>query len=183
MPVGDMFSLALAAKDIDPETMQKAVIAPNACDMPACVGKDYVTIDTSPDGLSILKPVTQNIRLLRDQVFASGSVQSQVAITSQAVDLMRMEAAQVSVLNGSGQSGLADSTSAYLTAQGMLIASTGNADIVGSTTIYDYTGNPYTVAYLVQLMGIQPTRVFSRYDPNSAIDVEVVVGPEWIVPQ
>jgi hypothetical protein len=88
----------------------------------------------------------------------------------------------VSILNGSGQSGLADSTRAYLEGQGMLITSTNNADQVGATTIYDYTGNPYTVEYLVNLMGIQPGRIFSRYDPNSAVDIEIVLGPEWVVP-
>jgi hypothetical protein len=31
-------------------------------------------------------------------------------------------------------------------------------------------------------MGIQPGRIFSRFDPSSAIDVEVILGPEWVVP-
>lgn len=182
MSLGDAMSLAWAVKDVNLENIVKAVIAPNACDMPTCIGKDFVTIDTSPDGLSILKPITENIRILRDSVFGSGSARSTVGQTSQSVDLMRMEAANVSVLNGSGTGGLAESTAAYLQGQGMVIASTGNADPIPATTIYDYTGNPYTTQYLVQLMGIAPTRIFSRYDPSSAIDLEIVVGPEWVVP-
>ncbi len=182
MTLADAFSLAWSVKDVDLSNIQRAVIAPNACDMPQCLGKDFVTIDQSPDGLSILKPITENIRILRDQVFASGTIASNVALTSQAVDLMRMEAANVSVLNGSGTGGIAESTAAYLQGQGMVIASTGNADPVGATTIYDYTGNPYTIKYLMELMGVSAGRVFSRYDPNSAVDLEVVVGPEWIVP-
>lgn len=172
MTLGEALSLGWAVKDINFDNIVQAVIAP----------PDYVTIDTSPDGLSILKPISEKIRQLRDQVFASGSVRSQVALTSQSVDLMHMEAAQVAVYNGSGQGGLAESTAAYLQAQGMLIAGTGNADVVGATTIYDYTGNPYTVQYLMGLMGIQQGLVFSRYDPASTVDVEVVIGPEWVVP-
>lgn len=172
MSLGDALSLGWAVKDIKFENIVQAVIAP----------PDYVTIDTSPDGLSILKPISEKIRQLRDQVFASGSTRSVVALNSQSVDLMRMEAAQVAIYNGSGQGGLAESTAAYLQAQGMLIAGTGNADVVGATVVYDYTGNPYTLEYLMGLMGIQPGLVFSRYDPSSTVDVEVLIGPEWIVP-
>lgn len=172
MSLGDAMSLAWAVKDIDLAQIQKAVIAP----------PDYVTLDTSPDGLSILKPISEKIRQLRDIVFAAGTVRSPLAINSQGVDLMKMEAAQVAIYNGAGVSGLADTTRAYLEAQGMLIASTGNSDVVAATTIYDYTGNPYTVQYLMQLMGINQAFIFSRYDPNSTIDVELVIGPEWVVP-
>jgi LCP family protein required for cell wall assembly len=182
MTLADALALGWAVKDIDLANIEKEVIAPNACLLPQCIGDDFVTITTSPDGLSILKPLTENIRILRDQVFASGSIASNVALTSQSVDLMRMEAANVSVLNGSGSGGLAESTAAYLQGQGMIIAASGNADPVGVTTIYDYTGNPYTIKYLMELMNISAGRVFSRYDPNSTIDLEVVVGPEWVVP-
>jgi len=38
------------------------------------------------------------------------------------------------------------------------------------------------VEYLANLMGVDSARIFSRFDPNSTIDVEVVLGPEWVVP-
>ncbi len=173
MSLQDAFSLGWAVKDIDIEDIERAVISP----------PDYATFDTSPDGLSILKPFTENIRLLRDQVFASGSARSPLALTSQAVDLMKMEAANVAVNNGSGNPGIADTTRAYLEGQGMVIVSTGNADAVNGTTIIDYTGNPYTVQYLASLMGVNSSHIFSTYDPNGTIDVEVIIGPEWVVPQ
>jgi hypothetical protein len=88
----------------------------------------------------------------------------------------------VALYNGSGISGLADTTSAYLQSQGMVIAASGNEDIVGGTVIYDYTGNPYTVKYLAELMGVNSARIFSSYDPNSDVDVVIILGPEWPVP-
>jgi hypothetical protein len=121
--------------------------------------------------------------LLRDQVFASGSARSPLALTSQSVDLMKMEAANVMINNGSGTAGIAESTAAFLQAQGMVIVSTGNADIVNGTTIIDYTGNPYTVEYLANLMSVSSAYIFSRYDPNATVDVEIIVGPGWVVPQ
>lgn len=173
MSIEDAFSLGWAVKDINIEDIEQGVIGP----------PDYGTYDTSPDGESIIKPFTENIRLLRDQVFAGGSARSPLALTSQDIDLMKMEAANVVVNNGSGNSGIADSTRAYLEAQGMIIVSTGNADLVNGTTIIDYTGNPYTVQYLANLMSVNSSHIFSSYDPNSSIDVEIIIGPEWVVPQ
>ena len=180
--LGEALSLGWAVKDIQLDEIKQAVLAPKACLSAACIGPDYVIPQKSPNGLDILKPVSENIRVLRDEVFSSGGVRSPVANNSQSSDLMKMEAAQVAIYNGSGQGGLAESTQIYLMAQGMLVASVGNADLVGATLIYDYTGNPYTVEYLANLMGVNSARIFSRFDPNSTIDVEVVLGPEWVVP-
>jgi hypothetical protein len=182
MGLGEALSLGWAVKDIQLDEIVRAVLAPNACVSPSCIGPDYVIPQKSPDGLDILKPVTENIRVLRDEVFSSGGVRSPLANSSQSVDLMKMEAAQVAVYNGSELGGLAESTQAYLVAQGMNVTAIGSADLVGATLVYDYTGNPYTVQYLMELMGIQPARIFSRFDPSSAIDVEVILGPEWVVP-
>ncbi len=173
MSLQDTLSLGWAVKDLKVDEIEQAVIAP----------PDYATFDTSPDGLSILKPFTENIRLLRDKVFASGNTRSPLALTSQDVDLMKMEAANVTINNGSGNAGIADATRAYLESQGMIILNTGNADVVNGTTIIDYTGNPYTVEYLANLMSVNSSHIFSRYDPGSNIDVEIVIGPEWVVPQ
>ncbi len=172
MTLDEMFKLGWTLRNVDVSKITQAVIS----------SPDYVTLDTSPDGLDILKPITEKIRELRDQIFSSGSVRSVVAINSESVQLVQTEAARVAVNNGSGVSGLADSTSTYLQGQGFTIASTGNSDLVPATRIIDYTGNPYTVQYLVKLLGVSPANIYSRYDPTSQIDVEVIIGPEWTVP-
>ncbi|MDA1329526.1 MAG: LCP family protein [Chloroflexi bacterium] len=172
MSFTQILQLGLLAAEVKLDNIQTAVIAP----------PDQVTLGTSPDGLSILKPITQNIRLLRDQIFSSGSVRSAVARNSESSQLMQMEAAIIALYNGSGIEGLAGSTQAYLQGLGLTIATTGTADPVGGTTIFDYTGNPYTIAYLVEVMGVQHTRIYSRYDPNSQIDMEVIIGPDWAIP-
>ena len=173
MSFDEMIKLGFLALEVNLDNLESAVIAP----------PDYVTIGTSPDGLSILKPITENIRLLRDQVFSSGNARSEQARNSEDAELMLAESANVQLYNGAGVTGLADSTRAYLESQGVTIIDVGNSDIVNGTTIYDYTGNPYTVAFLVDLMGIQGTRIYNRYDPNSQIDVEVIIGSDWSVPQ
>ena len=95
---------------------------------------------------------------------------------------MQEEAATIGVYNGSSNSGVAGTTETYLRGMSLNIADVGNSDFVPSTTIYDYTGNPYTLQYLVSLMNIQPTRIYSSFDPTSSIDVAVVLGDDWQVP-
>jgi hypothetical protein len=45
--------------------------------------------------------------------------------------------------------------------------------------IIDYTGKPYTVNYLVQLLNIQANSIYSRYDPNSETDIAIILGLDW----
>ncbi|MCW5874367.1 MAG: LCP family protein [Anaerolineales bacterium] len=172
MTLDEMFSLGFTLRNVKPENIKRAVIST----------PDHVTLGTSPDGLSILKPITENIRTLRDDFFNTSSVRSVVAINSASQANMQAEAATVAVYNGSGNSGVADSTRAYLQAQGFNVVTTGNANPVGATTLIDYTGNPYTLQYLVEIMGVSPGHIFNRYDPNSQVDVEVIIGPDWTPP-
>ncbi|HAY85429.1 MAG TPA: hypothetical protein DCY42_11055 [Chloroflexi bacterium] len=172
IPFIDAFSLGKLALQINPEQITQHVIAP----------PEYVTHATSPDGLSILKPITQNIRILRDEIFTPSGIVGPGAVGADPAVLMQSEAARVGIYNGSSVSGLAGSTDEYLRSLNVNIVDVGNSDAVPATTIYDYTGNPYTVQYLVNLMEIQPTRIFNSYDPASTVDVAVVLGNDWVVP-
>ncbi len=154
---------------------------------PASIGRyvisvpEYGSYEMTPDGAqTIIKPRSQKIRELRDEIF--GEAVGPGASGANLAELMKEEAAAVAVYNGSGISGLAGSTEEYLNRLGVNVVEVGNADYVSSTTIYDYTGNPYTVQFLVDLLGISNTRIFNSYDPNSTIDVSIVLGSEWSVP-
>ena len=168
----DAFNLGRLALKINPEQITQHVIAP----------PDYVTLATSPDGLSILKPITQNIRLLRDEIFTPSGIVGPGAVGADPAVLMQSEAANVGVYNGSSFSGLAGATDEYLRSLNVNVIDVGNGEAVPATTIYDYTGNPYTIQYLVNLMGIQNTRIFNSYDPTSTIDVAIVLGDDWALP-
>jgi hypothetical protein len=142
-----------------------------------------VTYDTSPEGLDILKPITNQIRILRDEMFTNSALIGPVATGADALQLMLEEGATVAVYNGSVVSGLAGATEEYLLGLGVNVVEIGNAEnLVPSTTIYDYTGNPYTLQYLVDLFGIENTRIFNSFDPDSTVDIVVILGSEWVVP-
>jgi hypothetical protein len=170
MDLEQAIQLAWLAQQIQLENIKRGVISP----------PDQVILAKSPDGsMDILKPVTSNIRLLRDDIFTSGVV-SELAQNSDPETLLAAEAANLSVLNGSGAGGLAARTQEYLTGLGANVVNVGDAgQFYTSTMVVDYTGNPYTVRYLVDLMDIQPIHIRMEYSPQSEVDVVVYLGANW----
>jgi LCP family protein required for cell wall assembly len=144
------------------------------------IGTDHVTFGKSPEGDDVLKPRPEQIRILRDEIFAAEGLASPAMAGADPQELMQIENAKVSVLNGAGVPGLATRTSDYLTTQGVNVTSTGDApELYNATTIISYTGNPYTINYLVNLMGISENRIYNRFDPTSQVDVELFLGYDW----
>ena len=146
------------------------------------IGEKQINFGKSPDGLDVLKPLPDQIRLLRDEIFApSGSISPIIASDADPQTLMAEEAAQIIILNGTFTTGLASQTSEYLQSLGANVIGTNDASEkpYPYTTIYDHTGNPYTLEYLVELMNISKYRVLSRYSPDSQSDVTVIVGNDW----
>jgi len=161
--------LAWLAIQIPKENIKRGIISP----------PDQVLLVESPDGDKVLKPIHDKIRLLRDTVFFHNRPDSPAALNMAPVDRVKAEAPKIQVLNGTTTTGLASSTLEYLQTQG-IAAEAGNADqVYNSTTIFDYTGKVYTVQYLVDLLKIDPNRIYSRYDPTSGVDVSVILGMDF----
>ncbi len=162
--------LAWLAQQIPPDNIRRGVIAP----------PDQVLLVTTVEGDQVLKPIADKIRETRDAVFFGSEPISPLAGSQSPLELAIAEAPRLSVLNGSSTAGLAARTSEFLQSQGLSVGEAGNAEqLYTNTTIFDYTGKPYTVKYLMELMNIQPTRLFSRYDPTSQVDVVVILGTDW----
>ena len=161
--------LAWFAKDIPEENIKHAIIGP-----------EQVNFFKTPDGLDALKPMPDRIREVRDQIFADTRLESPLANLPPA-EQMKAEGARVRVLNGSSSPGLASQTMEYLQKQGVNVVETGNADtFYNYTTLFDYSGKPYMLKFLVELMGINPNYLYNRYDPTQSVDVVVIVGNDWI---
>lgn len=161
--------LAWLAQQIPDDKIKRGVIGP----------PDQVLLVKSPQGDDVLKPITDKIRLLRDEIFFDQQYLSPAAANMSPIDLVKAEAPKVTVLNGTTTPGLAARTMDYLQTQG-IPATAGNADqLYTNTIIYDYTGKVYTLKYLMELMNIPSERLFSRYDPTSQVDVAVILGADW----
>jgi LCP family protein required for cell wall assembly len=147
----------------------------------ATIGADYITFAKSPDGTQdVLKPRTEKIRELRDEMFTSTGPTSPLAAELDPAELIKLEGARVSVMNGSYTAGLAAKTTEYLQSLGINVVETGNSDKYSTyTELTFYTGKPYTTKYLVDLMQVSEFRIRHFFDPNSTADIVIILGDDW----
>jgi LCP family protein required for cell wall assembly len=125
LSLNDALQLGWLALDIDSSTIQRAAIAPpNAVTM--------ATISSPEGAQEVLIPVPDQIRLIRDQVFASSTMASPGLASGDARANMQSEAASIVLSNGTYVEGLAAETQSYL-----------------------------------------------QSDPNSQVDVLVILGDDW----
>ncbi|OGO60296.1 MAG: hypothetical protein A2032_02610 [Chloroflexi bacterium RBG_19FT_COMBO_49_13] len=170
LSLDNALKLGWLALEIDRSTIQRGAIAPPKA----------VMLAKSPDGAQdILIPVPDQIRLIRDQVFASASMASPVLMAGDERLNMQTEAASIVIANGTYIEGLASDTQTYLQGEGARIVATKNSDYTTFTRLIDYTGKPYTDRYLVNLMQITPYSISFVYEPNSQVDVLVILGDDW----
>lgn len=171
MGLEEAIQLAWFAKDIPVDQIKRGII-----------GTEHVAFGKSPDGLDILKPLPDKIRVLRDEVFGiESTTRAEAAVSMEPVDRMAEESARLSILNGTLTPGLAGRTEEYFDSLGANVVITGDAENkpYNYTEIYDYTGNPYTVEYYVELMAISEFRIFQRFNPESEVDVTIIIGNDW----
>lgn len=142
---------------------------------------DQVVFAVSPDGTQqVLKPITEKIRMLRDEIFSVSGPTNPLASGEEIAKLLSAEAGRVRVMNGTTTAGLAARTAEYLKTQGVNVAETDNAQRVENyTTITFYTGKPYTVKFLVELFRIDKLRIRYTNDPNSSVDISITLGEDW----
>jgi LCP family protein required for cell wall assembly len=172
LSLDEVIQLAWLAQQIPVEDIYQGVI-----------GEKQIVFGKSPDGLDVLKPMPDQIRILRDQIFTLPTEVSPVAANGAgSLELMIQENSVLSILNGTTTPGLATQTGEYLQNLGANIQDIGDAaeKPYPYTVIYDYTGNPYTVKYFVELMNISNFRIFSRFDLEKGVDVTIIVGNDWI---
>jgi polyisoprenyl-teichoic acid--peptidoglycan teichoic acid transferase len=191
LTLSQVVQLALAAQKVPKENIKQAVL-----------GTNDTQIAMSADGLSILIPVPDAIRVTRDSVFATGGPLAPVVLAPTSANpelqtpsanatavpvpiadlgaLMSAEQARIMVQNGTQTGGLAEKAGEYLRSSGMNVVGTGNADQQYSQiTLVDYSGKPYTMKFLAEMMKVSNDHIFSRYDPNQVGDIAVIIGDNW----
>lgn len=168
LSLDEIIQLALLARSVPQEEIKQGVL-----------DKNYVLFAESPDKLSILIPLPDKIHTLRDEIFAASGALGPTT-PGKPDEQMKAEAPHLSLIDGTGNGELANRTIEWLNSGGAAAVNSGNADQAYLyTTVTDYTGNPFTVKYLVETMGINPNRIFWEFDPNAPVDVEIILGNDW----
>ncbi|HMD89297.1 MAG TPA: LCP family protein [Anaerolineaceae bacterium] len=197
LSLAQVVQLALIAEQVPPERIKRELINdPEQC-----------TISWSWNGESILLPIPNEIKRLRDQLFDTSGyastpqvvptitpdiaiqanttlVPTQVPPTATPVidpiTLTKREKARLQVQNGTMYPGLADKTAAYLKKKGFNVIGTANASqLADQTTIMIYADEPGTVKYLTSIFNVSPGNIYNQSDPKAPADIVVILGSDW----
>jgi hypothetical protein len=164
--------LAVLGRDIPRESIKTGVIDTTM------VSSDNVTL--GGQNASILKPIADKIRVLRDEIFTSAGPLSPIA-QGDLVTLMRTEAARVRVLDGTATSGLDQRAGQYFQSQGVNVTEVGSAaEAYSSTVVIVYGSKLYTVKYLQSVFGLSDKQIRFSPDPASTVDVEIRIGSDIV---
>ncbi len=167
LPLEDAIRLGWLAMQVQNQDIRRGII-----------NEKYVTFGTSPDELAILIPISDRIRVLRDEIFATGSAFSPLT-PGDTIERARQEQARLLIIDGSG-AGLGNSTADYLRGLGLnVLDAQTSANTYSRTVIIDHRGRPFLVRFLVELMNIPSANIQLNFNPNSAADVEVILGSDW----
>ena len=159
-------------REIDSDNIQSVVI-----------NGDYLMNEfTTSEGAQVVLLDSRAFRKLREQMFYKPApyIQSTIDTNILALD----EVATIEIQNGSASDGIANMASEYLKEQGFSVVSVGNADQFDyqNTIIYDYSGSYYTTRWLAEHFNVQPTHIIDMSDPNSPVDVRIIIGRDFVLP-
>jgi LCP family protein required for cell wall assembly len=159
--------LALLLQQIPADNIKRGII-----------GAGQVEFGKSASGLDILVPLSDKIRLVRDDVFTTGGPVGPSTVGADTAALVKGEAAKVTIRNASGTSGLLARTSEYFKAQGMVVVEEVNVNVVETSSLIIYGARPYTMGYLSKLMSIPPARIAPNYQ-DAPMDMVIILGRDW----
>jgi hypothetical protein len=138
----------------------------------------------------VLIPNLDKVRELRNKLFSSDGVLGYATPPADLTALAFQENAKIEIVNGSGTDGLAGTTKDFLVRNGFSAANitttTATAEQMFSypqyTLITDYTGRPYTVRFLYNLMGLSAINLKTNIALDSPVDVQIFLKNDWVVP-
>jgi LCP family protein required for cell wall assembly len=168
MSLNQIIQLAWKAMDIPFENIEMVVIGPQ-----------HVTIETSPDGLDILRPIPDRIRLLRDETLGGGGLIAPAA-EGELANLVTQEAPTITVLNGSYQGGLEETTANWLREQGYNVVETGYGNASAISSVILQGPAPYGLRWITETFGLAGGQITNDFTPDrTQPDLILLLGDNW----
>ncbi|MCE7860418.1 MAG: LytR family transcriptional regulator [Chloroflexi bacterium CFX2] len=179
MAFEDAVKLAILGKDIQPDSVKRGVIDPQQgmaiFDKVILAGEDA----------SILKPVMDKIRVLRDEIFTTTGPTSPVAVPIGYTDInliaqaMQGEEARVRVLDGTFTPGLDQRAASVFQSYGMTVTEVApSPEIYNQTIVVVYGPKLYTIKWLQGTFGISDRQIRFVPDATQTVDIEIRLGSD-----
>ncbi len=169
----DALKLAVLAKDIPFGKIKQGIITNQMLNF------GNVTLGGQP--ASILMPIPDKIRELRDQIFGGPSTTNPMA-RGTPQGLMQADGARIRVVNNSGVPDLDTRTGNFLLAQGMQVTERG-APTGGynQTVVIVYSPKLYALRFLISPLGMitSSNQIVFKPDPTQSVDLEIRIGNDW----
>ncbi|MBE0670885.1 MAG: LCP family protein [Anaerolineales bacterium] len=176
MSFEDALKLAVLAKDIDYESIKSGVIDTTM------VTFDSVILGGEP--ASIMKPIADKIRVLRDDIFTASGPLSPLAVPSGNTDVnlitqaMRDEGARVRIMDGTF-TGLEQRAGSFFQSYGMNVTEVApSPESYSQTVIVVYGPKLYTIKWMQGVFGLSDRQIRFNPDPNSSVDIEIRLGTD-----
>jgi LCP family protein required for cell wall assembly len=177
MSFEDAIKLAILGKDISRDNIKTGVI-----------DTTMVTFDNTTLGgqaASVMKPIADKVRVLRDEIFTTSGPTSPLAVQSGSSDValitqaMRNEEARVRVLDGTFTPGMDQRAGAFFQSQGMNVTEVGTAtEAYSQTVVIIYGPKLYTLKFLQTTFGVTSSQIRFSPDPASTVDIEIRLGTD-----
>ncbi len=172
MSLEDAMKLAVLVRDIPRESIKNGVIDNSMV--------SFGNVILGGQNASVMKPLPDKIRVLRDEIFTISGPLSPLA-QGDPVSLMQADGAKVRVLNGTSTASLDARTASYLSQSGVQVTELGQTKAQSRTTIVLYTSKLYAFRYLINTLGITgPVQILIKSDPAQTVDIEVRLGSDWV---
>lgn len=172
MSLEDAMKLGVLVRDIPLENIKNGVIDNSMV--------AFGNVILGGQNASVMKPLPDKIRILRDEIFTTTGPTSPMA-QGDPTTLMQADGAHVRLLNGTYTAQLDSRTARYLSQQGVLVTEVGNTGEQARTTIVLYSPKLYTFRFLINLLGITKSpQILIKPDLSQTVDIEVRLGNDWI---
>ncbi len=173
IPLQDALKLAMLVKGIPFASIKQGIIDDHMV--------NFGNVTLGGANASILMPIPDKIRELRDQIFTTGGATSPMA-KGDAQALMRLDGARVRVVNNSSTPDLDTRTGNFLLAQGMQVTERGApTGYSNQTVVIVYSPKLYALRYLISPLGMitASNQIVFKPDPTQSVDLEIRLGNDW----
>jgi LCP family protein required for cell wall assembly len=168
----EAIKLAVMVDDIPKDDIKNAVIDHSMM--------AFGNVTLGGQNASVMKPIPDKIRVLRDEIFTSTGVIGPMAAGDPSA-LMQADGARIRLSNGTNSAQLEERTATYLSKLGLRVTELDNIKAQSRTTIVLYSPKLYTLRFLLDVFDItRSPQILIQPDADQFVDIEIRLGADWI---